>query len=648
MTRHLILVFCWVWVASASTPVLAQRSRTTKRAKPSTSTLVDPYLSSTRAPSKKLTPWTAKLNRAVSELKSGRRSRAEATLKSLLELDAKNPIARRYLADLQIARGQWEAAEATLGRKSRLRGKQPRDPVPLMNWQILGPFENQGRRKSITEAYEPEAQLAESRGKMDLMASYKGDGRVCRWKKVKGPIVNYRRELSLDDDDAVAYGYCEFLSKRAGWVRIGIGSADGAKVWVNGDALVSKPGRRDIQEDDDKVWAWLPKGKNYITIKVESDGGAFSHYVQIYDEIVVPRSELLSSVIAGEKALKAGKLREAQKYLLAAEGAEPGHPDVAVGLAEIALREGNYTGARSWVTRALLERPGKVRGLTIYAETELAMRQPLRAFDALRAAYLASDYADEKVFDLWRNSAKSYEATFAKIQTGLAHLDRARGLRKRKDRGGAQKDLESAKKLLGGTFVGLADLSNYYREEGDRKNAGKTGLAAVETLSSEQVHHHCSTDWLLRLADDLKKAGAVDAASRKKVLALLQDVDPNHPSYVTQLIAALPPGQRRGMIGRYHKIEKLLRANPQKDTYKAYADYLQREKLHRKVVTICREGLAAGIVSRKLRYWMGHSLIALKRLDEAEQVFRDLLKERDYVKRAKEGLELVRKAAGDS
>ena len=50
------------------------------------------------------------------------------------------------------------------------------------------------------------------------------------------------------------------------------------------------------------------------------------------------------------------------------------------------------------------------------------------------------------------------------------------------------------------------------------------------------------------------------------------------------------------------------------------------------------EGLAAGIVSRTLRLRQANSLLKIKRYEEAEELFKGLLDEKDYVKRANEGL----------
>ena len=55
----------------------------------------------------------------------------------------------------------------------------------------------------------------------------------------------------------------------------------------------------------------------------------------------------------------------------------------------------------------------------------------------------------------------------------------------------------------------------------------------------------------------------------------------------------------------------------------------------------CSSKYAAGIVSRTLRIKQAYSLLALKRFEESEDLFKGLLEEKDYIKRANEGLKKV-------
>ena len=86
------------------------------------------------------------------------------------------------------------------------------------------------------------------------------------------------------------------------------------------------------------------------------------------------------------------------------------------------------------------------------------------------------------------------------------------------------------------------------------------------------------------------------------------------------------------------KIEALLKKRPESALYKEYTSRLYSARDYERCAEICREGLAAGIVSRTLRLRQANSLLKVKRYEEAEELFKGLLDEKDYVKRANEGL----------
>jgi hypothetical protein len=303
-----------------------------------------------------------------------------------------------------------------------------------------------------------------------------------------------------------------------------------------------------------------------------------------------------------------------------------------VGIAETMLRQGNLVAARGWVNRALLERANSARGLMVYGETMLRLRQTLKAFDAFRAAYRASGYSDEKAFQLWVESANKVRWT---LQNGLALLDKARGLRKTKKKTESAAALAAAKPLLESTFVGLADLSVYHREGGDRKQAANYGTQALGKLSPQQIALNCSAEWLLNLVKDLRQTRPQDQAARERILMLVQQVDPTRSDLIRELLAVKPAAGKSAVS---KKIEALLKKRPESALYKEYTSRLYSARDYERCAEICREGLAAGIVSRTLRLRQANSLLKVKRYEEAEELFKGLLDEKDYVKRANEGL----------
>ena len=86
------------------------------------------------------------------------------------------------------------------------------------------------------------------------------------------------------------------------------------------------------------------------------------------------------------------------------------------------------------------------------------------------------------------------------------------------------------------------------------------------------------------------------------------------------------------------KIEALLKKRPESALYKEYTSRLYSAGDYRRCAELCAEGLAAGIVSRTLRYRQANALVKVKSYEEAEALYKGLLEEKDYVKRATEAL----------
>jgi tetratricopeptide (TPR) repeat protein len=607
--------------------VEAQSSGTTP-APPPKPTLVDPSRSKTASSPKKYGPLAARLRSAADLLTRGKRAEARKEFEAILAAETTHPVARRYLAEILLDEGDWDAARRAIGKSATK--KLARDPVPLENWRVIGPFPHRGHERSLREVYEPERKFDSS-----PRASYEGDGRICRWKSVKGPRIDHREILEIDDA-AVAFAYCEFAAKTAGWVRIGFASSDGVKAWLNDELILERVADRDIREDSDLVWVWLPSGKNRLLLKVESDGGAFRHYVQVYDDLEAPSTEFLDAAIAARKAFASGRFADAERDFLRAESLSPGHPDVALGLSRALLARGNPVAARGWCRRALGLRPGSVEGLIVHAETLFALGDPGRGFLALRAAYLESGRTHDAAFTAWIGHA---ERLADRSQAGIASLEKARSLRAQNRAAEADAVVSSVRAELANSFVGLAELSDYLRDVGSKAEADAMAVAAIRSVRAEVLAGQVSIDWLLRLAIGMP-SGSVE---RAEILAVIDRIDPSHPRVIEFRISALAAASPADAALERAALARALRERPTKEGYRLLAKHLLDEKLHDETVTVCKDALAAGVVSRKIRQWLGGALEALERFDEAEEVYRSLLPEREYADAAREALERVRR-----
>ena len=208
--------------------------------------IISPTFSGTGKESKYL-EWAPKLNAAFRDFQRGRRTAPSKVFADFLRTEKRNPIPRKFLSEILISQGKLEEARSVLGSTLRAKRADEIEPVPLTDWHILAPFKYEGKKSF-------DAELKPEKERFNTAAKYTGDGRVCRWKMAKGPRVDFRTVLEIEGA-GIGYGHCQFLSRKAGWVRFGIGSGDGIKLWLNGKLIHSNFTRRDIGEDQDEVYA---------------------------------------------------------------------------------------------------------------------------------------------------------------------------------------------------------------------------------------------------------------------------------------------------------------------------------------------------------------------------------------------------------
>jgi len=134
----------------------------------------------------------------------------------------------------------------------------------LDTWRELGIIESADGRQAFTEEYGPEHGV-------DLAA-------VC------GPDEHSWREAPEYVDGKVhlfgsatgaMYLYRTIEAPSARDMRVGLGSDDGLRVWVNGELVHDNPAARSVALDQDMVDLPLRKGRNELLLKVVNYGGGF-------------------------------------------------------------------------------------------------------------------------------------------------------------------------------------------------------------------------------------------------------------------------------------------------------------------------------------------------------------------------------------
>ncbi len=145
----------------------------------------------------------------------------------------------------------------------------------ITDWQIIGPFDYAGG-KGLKVPYEPE------RG-FNPAKSYDGLWGKVKWKKYTNDLSGYIdfTKIFKRHENGVAYAYRLFKSDRDKTLKVGIGSNDGARVWLNGKMVLDKQVLRKAEPNQDIINLPLKKGDNAVLIKVDQDGGGWGFYFSI-------------------------------------------------------------------------------------------------------------------------------------------------------------------------------------------------------------------------------------------------------------------------------------------------------------------------------------------------------------------------------
>ena len=99
-----------------------------------------------------------------------------------------------------------------------------------------------------------------------------------------------------------AYAYTEVEAAETGVQMIGLGSNDGAQLFVNGVSVFDYPGQRGVKIDGDLIPVLLKKGTNSLLLKVEQHGNKWGFCLRFHDfSAAVPWKEAIFSRYGPEK-----------------------------------------------------------------------------------------------------------------------------------------------------------------------------------------------------------------------------------------------------------------------------------------------------------------------------------------------------------
>ncbi len=160
---------------------------------------------------------------------------------------------------------------------TELLGRFQREIVPthLRNWQVVGPFPIDARRR-LQFKYPPE------RKQVDLTETFKGEKDDLAWL----PYSNSADRVNLGEvlqtkKPGVAYAVCWAHVNHEQAVQLGVGSSDGISVRVNRSLVLHKVVTRNGQPRQDQVSAILQAGWNEILVKVDNVKSEWDFYLEL-------------------------------------------------------------------------------------------------------------------------------------------------------------------------------------------------------------------------------------------------------------------------------------------------------------------------------------------------------------------------------
>ncbi len=196
----------------------------------------------------------------VQELRRGAVQRLIDGAKTKTGDDAKTA----YLAALEAVRDedQTKLLAAEL-KKLGVPVDLPRHFGFLMQWQVIGPFEN-ADRKGFDTPFPPEMEI-----KLD--ATYDGKGQPVKWQPFVSVDdygkIDLNKPLGLKKE-VTAYAVTTFDSPAARDAELRLGCKNAWKVWLNGELLFGRDEyHRGQQLDQYKLRCHLRQGANTVLVK---------------------------------------------------------------------------------------------------------------------------------------------------------------------------------------------------------------------------------------------------------------------------------------------------------------------------------------------------------------------------------------------
>ncbi|MBG89206.1 MAG: hypothetical protein CMO80_20240 [Verrucomicrobiales bacterium] len=137
----------------------------------------------------------------------------------------------------------------------------------LMDWQVVGPFDN-AEKEGFARKYAPES-------KVNLKTAYDGKKDKVKWEAFTSEdqygMVDINTVYGMEKG-VTAYAFTEYEAKEARKAELRLGSKNAWKIWVNGKFIFGRDEyHRGMRIDQYRLPIQLQKGKNTILVKLCQD-----------------------------------------------------------------------------------------------------------------------------------------------------------------------------------------------------------------------------------------------------------------------------------------------------------------------------------------------------------------------------------------
>jgi tetratricopeptide (TPR) repeat protein len=173
-------------------------------------------------------------------------------------------LARLFQADVERARGRTVKARELMDELNFVQ-----------DFYVVGGFDNEGKGGCDTD-FGPEASL-------DLKASYPAQGRALTWARLPVKSLDGFVDLSVPlrpNSDAVGYALTFLQADAETRVVLSLGTSGAARLFVNGQKVLSHNRYNLPRVDQSKVAVTLRRGVNRVLVKVCGQGGPFGFYLR--------------------------------------------------------------------------------------------------------------------------------------------------------------------------------------------------------------------------------------------------------------------------------------------------------------------------------------------------------------------------------